>query len=125
MVLVIDSHPYRYEAEALCRMFLRGRELKIYEGNDIPQDDFIYTAVFGDEISVKIKMDGNELSLYDFEEDDWIYDNNYILTYGPETIIIKNGEIVKENKIEVGKEVTILKVNNKNDRVCGVIIIED
>ncbi|MBR5872645.1 MAG: coproporphyrinogen dehydrogenase HemZ [Oscillospiraceae bacterium] len=62
MVLVIDSHPYRYEAEALCRMFLRGRELKIYEGNDIPQDDFIYTAVFGDEISVKIKMDGSELS---------------------------------------------------------------
>ncbi len=62
MVLVIDSHPYRYEAEALCRMFLRGRELKIFEGADIPEDDFIYTGVFGDEIRVQIKMDGKDLS---------------------------------------------------------------
>lgn len=62
MILVIDSHPYRYEAEALCRMFLRGRELKIFEGADIPEDDFIYTGVFGDEISVRIKMDGRDLS---------------------------------------------------------------
>ena len=63
MILVIDSHPYRYEAEALCRMFLRGRELKIFEGADIPEDDFIYTGIFGDEISVRIKMDGKDLSL--------------------------------------------------------------
>lgn len=62
MVLVIDSHPYRYEAEALCRMFLRGRELKIFEGADIPEEDFIYTGILGDEISVRIKMDGKELS---------------------------------------------------------------
>ena len=62
MVLIIDSHPYRYEAEALCRMFLRGRELKIFEEADIPEDDFIYTGVFGDEISVRIKMDGKDLS---------------------------------------------------------------
>ncbi len=62
MVLIIDSHPYRYEAEALCRMFLRGRELKIFEGADIPAEDFIYTAVFGDKISVRIKMDGKDLS---------------------------------------------------------------
>lgn len=62
MVLVIDSHPYRYEAEALCRMFLRGRELKIFEGADIPEEDFIYTGVFEDEISVRIKMDGKDFS---------------------------------------------------------------
>ena len=62
MVLIIDSHPYRYEAEALCRMFLRGRELKIFEGADIPEEDFIYTGIFGDEISVRIKMDGKDLS---------------------------------------------------------------
>ena len=62
MILVIDSHPYRYEAEALCRMFLRGRELKIFEGADIPEDDFIYTGVFGDEISVRVRMDGKDLS---------------------------------------------------------------
>ncbi len=62
MILVIDSHPYRYEAEALCRMFLRGRELKIFEGADFPEEDFIYTGVFGDEIRVFVKMDGKELS---------------------------------------------------------------
>ncbi len=62
MVLVIDSHPYRYEAEALCRMFLRGRELKIFEGEDIPEDDYIYTAVKGDKVYVKVKTEGKELS---------------------------------------------------------------
>ena len=62
MILVIDSHPYRYEAEALCRMFLRGRELKIFEGADIPEEDFIYTGIFGDGISVRIRMDGFDLS---------------------------------------------------------------
>ena len=62
MVLIINSHPYRYEAEALCRMFLRGRELKIFEGADIPEEDFIYTGVFGNEISVRIRMDGKDLS---------------------------------------------------------------
>lgn len=59
MILYIDSHPYRYEAEALCRLFLRGRELKICFENDIPpKEDFIYTAVKEDEITVKINMDG-------------------------------------------------------------------
>lgn len=62
MILVIDSHTYRYEAEALCRVFLRGRELKIFEGADIPEEDFIYTGVFGDEISVRVRMDGKDLS---------------------------------------------------------------
>lgn len=62
MILIIDSHPYRYEAEALCRMFLRGRELKIFEGADILEEDFIYTGVFGDEISVRTKLDGKDLS---------------------------------------------------------------
>jgi len=76
------------------------------------------------------KVDGSDITVsnvdyYDYEEDDWIYDNNYILTYAPETIIIKNGAIAKENKLEVGKEITILKVNDEKDKVCGVIIIKD
>lgn len=62
MVLVIDSHPFRYEAEALCRIFLRGRELKIFEGKDVPEEDFIYTSVSGDDIFVRVKMDGKDLS---------------------------------------------------------------
>ncbi len=67
MVLVIDSHPYRYEAEALCRMFLRGRELKIFEGADIPEEDFIYTGISCGEIRVRIKMDGEDLSASETE----------------------------------------------------------
>lgn len=67
MILVIDSHPYRYEAEALCRMFLRGRELKIFEGADIPEDDFIYTGISCGEISVRVKMDGKDLSVSENE----------------------------------------------------------
>lgn len=59
MVLIIDSHPFRYEAEALCRMFLHGRELKITENPQIPaEEDYIYTAVDGGEITVKAKIDG-------------------------------------------------------------------
>lgn len=65
MILVIDSHPYRYEAEALCRLFLRGRELKIYEGEEIPAEDFIHTSVSGDEISVRVNMDGKDISAKD------------------------------------------------------------
>lgn len=59
MVLIIDSHPFRYEAEALCQMFLHGRELKITENPQIPaEEDYIYTAVDGGEITVKAKIDG-------------------------------------------------------------------
>lgn len=59
MVLIIDSHPFRYEMEALCRMFLHGRELKITEEAQIPADeDYIYTALNGDEITVRAKIDG-------------------------------------------------------------------
>ena len=46
MILIIDSHPFRYEMEALCRMFLHGRELKITEEAEIPpKEDYIYTAL--------------------------------------------------------------------------------
>ena len=59
MILIIDSHPFRYEMEALCRMFLHGRELKITEEAEIPpKEDYIYTALGGDEITVKAKIDG-------------------------------------------------------------------
>lgn len=59
MILIIDSHPFRYEMEALCRMFLHGRELKITEEAEIPpKEDYIYTALEGDEITVKVKIDG-------------------------------------------------------------------
>ena len=59
MILIIDSHPFRYEMEALCRMFLHGRELKITEEAEIPpKEDYIYTALEGDEITVKTKIDG-------------------------------------------------------------------
>ena len=59
MILIIDSHPFRYEMEALCRMFLNGRELKITEEAEIPpKEDYIYTALEGDEITVKAKIDG-------------------------------------------------------------------
>ena len=59
MILIIDSHPFRYEMEALCRMFLHGRELKITEEAEIPpKEDYIYTVLEGDEITVKAKIDG-------------------------------------------------------------------
>ena len=59
MILIIDSHPFRYEMEALCRMFLHCIELKITEEAEIPpKEDYIYTALEGDEITVKAKIDG-------------------------------------------------------------------
>ena len=59
MILIINSHPFRYEMEALCRMFLHGRELKITEKAEIPpEEEYIYTALDGDRIIVKAKIDG-------------------------------------------------------------------
>ena len=59
MILIIDSHPFRYEMEALCRMFLHGRELKITEEAEIPpKEDYIYTALEGDENTVNATLDG-------------------------------------------------------------------
>jgi hypothetical protein len=66
-----------------------------------------------------------DLDYYDHEEDEWIYDNNKIVTYGAETIIIKNGEMVKNDKIEVGKDITVLKIDDEANKICGVIIIKD
>lgn len=59
MLLIIDSHPFRYETEALCRMFLHGRELKITEEAQIPlKEDYIYTALDEGVITVRAKIDG-------------------------------------------------------------------
>lgn len=60
MILVIDSHPFRYEIEALCRMFLHGRELKITEDASEPycDEDYIYTAVVSEKAIIKAKIDG-------------------------------------------------------------------
>ena len=67
MNLLIDSHPYHYEIEALCRMFLRGGELKISENAEIPEgEDYVYTGVSGDKISVSASVEGKTLSAEDF-----------------------------------------------------------
>lgn len=69
MNLIIASHPFRYEMEALCRMFLHGRELKITEENKIPpDDDYIYTALEGGKITVKAKIDGKYAETERFAE---------------------------------------------------------
>ena len=70
MILVVDSHPYRYEAESLARMFLRGEELKISENAQIPTgEDYIYTGVFGEKISVSASVEGKTLSMEDFSSE--------------------------------------------------------
>ncbi|HPW00637.1 MAG TPA: hypothetical protein PLP20_06250, partial [Oscillospiraceae bacterium] len=58
MNLIIDNHPYHYEMEALCRMFLRGEELKILDAAAIPAGDFLYTGVAGDKIAVRANYKG-------------------------------------------------------------------
>ena len=65
MILVIDSHQFLYEIEALCRMFLRGEELKICDSVDgiCKNDEYIYTGIFGNIIKAKVYMGGKELSL--------------------------------------------------------------
>ena len=118
----LDNDEVDYNKQVVC-IYAKGEEIVELSVIDITDEPLILKGnvkrIVGKDITL------SEVDYYDYEEDDWIYDNNYILTYAPQTIIIKNGEIVKENKIEVGKEVTILKVNDKEDRVCGVIIIED
>ncbi len=67
MILIIDSHTYLYEIEALCRMFLRGEELKVTENPKIPEgEDYIYTGIFGDKITAKASVEGKTMSAEDF-----------------------------------------------------------
>ncbi len=67
MILIIDSHPYLYEIEALCRMFLKGRELKVTQDAELPEgEDYVYTGIFGDKITVKASVEGKNLSAEDF-----------------------------------------------------------
>lgn len=72
MILVIDSHQFLYEIEALCRMFLRGEELKICDSVDgiCENDEYIYTGIFGNIIKAKVYMGGKELSLEEKSEVD-------------------------------------------------------
>ncbi|HPR40256.1 MAG TPA: coproporphyrinogen dehydrogenase HemZ, partial [Oscillospiraceae bacterium] len=58
MNLIIDNHPYHYEMEALCRMFLRGEELKILETAAAPAGDFLYTGLNGGKVSVRANYKG-------------------------------------------------------------------
>lgn len=60
MTLICDGHPYHYEMEALCRMFLRGGGLTVAEDAKVPAGDYIYTGVRGDELFVRVLMDGRE-----------------------------------------------------------------
>lgn len=80
MILIIDSHNYLYEAEALCRMFLRGGELKISENSEIPEgEDYIYTGIFGEKITVKASVEGKFLSAEDFSAEGQCQRLEYLL----------------------------------------------
>lgn len=70
MILIIDSHQYLYEIEALCRMFLRGEELKICDSAEDADEnsEYIYTGIFGDTIKAKVHIGEKELSLEEKSE---------------------------------------------------------
>ncbi|MBE5812528.1 MAG: S-layer homology domain-containing protein [Clostridiales bacterium] len=118
----LDNETTDYNNQIVC-VYSKGEEIVELSVIDLGETPLILKGnikrISGKDITIE------NVDYYDYEEDDWIYDNNYILTYAPETIIIKNGAIAKENKLEVGKEITILKVNDEKDKVCGVIIIKD
>lgn len=117
-----ENENVTYDDQMVC-IYTRGEDIVELSVVDLTNEPLIIKG------NIK-KISGKDITIanvdyYDYAEDDWIYDNNCIVTYGPETIIIKNGEIVKENKIEVGKDITIIKVNDEANKVCGVIIIKD
>jgi len=62
MTLICDGHPYHYEMEALCRMFMQGGGLSVAEGEQVPAEDYIYTGVRGDELTARVNMGGKEFS---------------------------------------------------------------
>lgn len=57
MILIVDGHPFSYDCEALCRAFLRGGELKISEGHNIPESgDYVYTGICGERVKAKARV---------------------------------------------------------------------
>lgn len=118
----LDNETTDYEDQVVC-VYALGEEIVELSIIDLGDEPLILKGnikrVKGKEITIE------DVDYYDYEEDDWVYDQGYVLTYAPETIIIKNDEIVKENKLEAGKDITIIKVNDEKNRNCGVIIIKD
>lgn len=118
----LDNETDKYDNKMVC-IAASGEDIIELSVVDLTKEPLILKGnikkISGKDITI------TDLDYYDHDEEEWIYDNNKIVTYGSETIIIKNGELVKENKIEVGKDITVLKVDDEANKVCGVIIIED
>lgn len=118
----LDNENIDYDGRRVC-VVARGEEIIELTVTDVTEEPQVLRGIVkkvaGNDITI------SELDYYDYEEDDWIYDNNKIITVGPETVIIKNDERVKQNKIEVGKEIVVIKVPEADGKTTGVVIISD
>lgn len=118
----LDNENVDYDGERVC-VVTKGDEIIELTVTDLTNEPLLIKGI------VK-KVNGSDITVsnvdyYDYEEDDWIYDNNKIITVGAETVIIKNGEKVKQSKIEVGKDILVFKVADEADKTTGVVMIFD
>ncbi len=61
MLLIIDNHEFHYETENLCKMFFPKEKVTVTHHCEIPQKDFVYTAVKNGEIIVVSNVGGETL----------------------------------------------------------------
>jgi len=118
----LENENIDYDGKRVC-VVARGEEIIELTVTDLTEEPQVLRGIVkkvaGNDVTI------SELDYYDYEEDDWIYDNNKIITVGPETVIIKNDERVKQNKIEVGKEIVVIKEPEADGKTTGVVIIAD
>lgn len=119
----LDNETVEYDGKRVC-LVAKGERIIELTVTDLSVEPMMLKG------NIK-KVSGNDVTItnldyYDHEEEDWTYDhNNKIITIGPETIIIKNGERVKQSKVEVGKDIIVFKVPEAEGKTTGVIMIED
>ena len=118
----LDNESEEYEGKRVC-VVANGDEIIELTLVDLSKEPTMLKGrvkkVSGSDVTI------SNLDYYNHEDEEWDYDDYRSVTIGVETIIIKDGERVKQGKIEVGKDILVFKVADVNDNTTAVVMIED
>jgi hypothetical protein len=70
-------------------------------------------------------VDISELEYYNFEEEEWEDGDDTKATIANSTIIINNGQVIKQKDIEEDQEVVIIKSSDTSISNAGIIVIQN
>ncbi len=62
MLLLIDNHEFHYETENLCKVFFPKEKVTVSHTSEIPNGDYVRTAIKNGEITVTAKLGNKEIT---------------------------------------------------------------